>query len=134
MDIRAAVDVVGLAVDGVGVGVIVASIGLAGIAFARGLTRNEPIGRSYRQLRQSIGRGILLGLELLVAGDIIRTVAIAPTFTGVGVLAMIIVIRTFLSFSLEVELTGRWPWQSRSGRPAGVAEVQTSEQALSEVA
>lgn len=133
MDIRGVVDVVGLAVDGVGVGVIVIAIGIAGVVFARGLTRNEPFGSSYRQLRQSIGRGILLGLELLVAGDIIRTVAIAPTFTSVGVLAMIVVIRTFLSFSLEVELTGRWPWQSRSGRPSvGGAEVQTNGEALSD--
>lgn len=54
-----------------------------------------------------------LGLEapkLLVAGDIIRTVAIAPTFTSVGVLAVIVAVRTFLSFTLEVELTSRWPW------------------------
>jgi uncharacterized membrane protein len=64
-------------------------------------------------LRLSIGRGILLGLELLVAGDILWTVAITPTFTSIGVVAMIVAIRTFLSFSLEVELTGRWPWQPR---------------------
>ncbi len=53
----------------------------------------------------------MLGLELLVAGDIIRTVAVSPSFTTVGVLAAIVLIRTFLSFSLEVELTGRLPWQ-----------------------
>jgi uncharacterized membrane protein len=53
---------------------------------------------------------VLLGLELLVAGDIIRTVAIEPTFESVGVLAAIVAVRTFLSFALEVELTGRWPW------------------------
>lgn len=131
MEIRGVVDVVGVAVDAVGVGVIVIAIGIAGVAFARGLTRDEPIGSSYRQLRQSIGRGVLLGLELLVAGDIIRTVAIAPTFTSVGLLAMIVVIRTFLSFSLEVELTGRWPWQSRSEGPAGGADPQAAEDAPS---
>jgi uncharacterized membrane protein len=118
MDIRHAVEVVGLAVDAVGVAVIVLAIGIAGVAFARGLNRGVPFDASYRALRQSIGRGILLGLELLVAGDIIRTVAIAPTFTSVGVLAGIVAIRTFLSFSLEVELTGRWPWQARADRPA----------------
>src|SRR5687767_11699275 len=117
MDIRHAVEVVGLAVDAVGVAVIVLAIGIAGVAFARGLNRDIPFDASYRALRQSIGRGILLGLELLVAGDIIRTVAIAPTFTSVGVLAGIVAIRTFLSFSLEVELTGRWPWQSRAATP-----------------
>lgn len=112
MDIRAAVDAIGLGVDAVGVGVIVAAIALAGFGFVRGLLGAEPFATSYRQLRQSIGQGILLGLELLVAGDIIRTVVVGPTFTSVGVLAVIVLIRTFLSFSLQVELTGRWPWQS----------------------
>lgn len=65
----------------------------------------------YRQYRQMLGRSILVGLELLVAADIIRTVAVTPTFTGVGVLAVIVLIRTFLSMSLELEITGRWPWQ-----------------------
>jgi len=65
----------------------------------------------YRSYRQLLGRSILLGLELLVAADIIRTVAVTPTFVSVGVLAIIVLIRTFLSFSLELEITGRWPWQ-----------------------
>jgi uncharacterized membrane protein len=115
MDLRGAVDTVGLTVDGVGVAVIVLAIVVAGLRFGVGLAGQHPFDASYRQLRQSIGRGILLGLELLVAGDIIRTVAIAPTFTSIGVVAMIVAIRTFLSFSLEVELTGRWPWQPRPG-------------------
>ncbi len=72
----------------------------------------------YRSLRRRIGRGILLGLELLVAGDIIRTVAVEPTFASVGVLGLIVLVRTFLSFALEVELTGRWPWAAGDG--AGV--------------
>ena len=68
--------------------------------------------RLPRRFRQRLGQTILLGLELLVAGDIIRTVATQPTFSSVGILAIIVLIRTFLSFSLEVELTGRWPWQT----------------------
>jgi uncharacterized membrane protein len=124
MDIRQAIEVVGLAVDAAGVAVIVIAIVIAGAAFLGGLNRDHGFDRSYRQLRQSIGRGILLGLELLVAGDIIRTVAIAPTFTSVGVLALIVAIRTFLSFSLEVELTGRWPWQSRAGVPSADAPAE----------
>ena len=67
---------------------------------------------TYRRFRQQLGRTILLGLELLVVGDIVRTVAAQPTLTSVAILAIIVLIRTFLSFSLEVELTGRWPWQS----------------------
>jgi uncharacterized membrane protein len=119
VDIRHAVELVGLAVDAVGVAVIVMAIGIAGVAFASGLNSGQAYDAAYRDLRQRIGRGILLGLELLVAGDIIRTVAIAPTFTSVGVLAGIVAIRTFLSFSLEVELTGRWPWQTRAALPPG---------------
>jgi len=65
----------------------------------------------YREFRANLGRAILLGLEFLVAADIIGTVAIKPTFTSLGVLAIIVAIRTFLSFSLELEISGRWPWQ-----------------------
>lgn len=61
-----------------------------------------------------MGRAILLGLDLLVAGDIIRAVAVAPTLSEVGVLAGIVVFRTFLSFSMELELNGRWPWHALS--------------------
>ena len=66
------------------------------------------------------GRAILLGLELLVAADIIGTVAITPSFESLGILALIVLIRTFLSFSLEVEIEGRWPWQK--GRDPGEPE------------
>jgi len=65
--------------------------------------------------RSSLGRAILLGLEFLVAADIINTVAVAPTLLNIAVLAGIILIRTFLSFSLEVEIEGRWPWQRKAG-------------------
>ena len=83
------------------------------------LLRHWPPGeQGYRQYRQRLGRAILLGLELLVAGDIIRTVAVTPTFESAGVLAVIVLIRTFLSFSLEVELEGRWPW-SKGGDAKG---------------
>lgn len=68
------------------------------------------------RFRRVLGRGILIGLELLVAADIIRTVAVTPTIESVSVLALIVLIRTFLSWSLEVEISGRWPWQkARAG-------------------
>jgi uncharacterized membrane protein len=70
---------------------------------------------AYRHTRRGIGRAVLLGLELLVAGDIIRTVAISPTFESVGVLAGIVLVRTFLSFTLELEINARWPWQHAPG-------------------
>ena len=72
--------------------------------------KNEPI---FRQIRHRLGRGILLGLEFLVAADIVHTVAVELTFKTVGVLAIVVLIRTFLSFTLEVELSGRWPWQQK---------------------
>jgi uncharacterized membrane protein len=72
----------------------------------------------YRRYRRQLGRSILLGLELLVAADIIRTVAVTPTVRSVLVLAAIVLIRTLLSFSLELEITGRWPWQTERPGPA----------------
>lgn len=68
---------------------------------------------SFRQYRSDLGRAILLGLEFLVAADIIGTVAVAPSFQSLGILGSIILIRTFLSFSLEVEIEGHWPWRRR---------------------
>ncbi len=79
----------------------------------RGRRRSRRREPSYPPSPQ--GRAILLGLELLLAGDIIRTVAIEPTFASVGVLAAIVAIRTFLSFSLQLELEGRPPWRGRTG-------------------
>ena len=67
--------------------------------------------QTYRDLRADLGRAILLGLEFLVAADIIGTVAVEPGFRSLGVLALIVAIRTFLSFTLELEISGRWPWQ-----------------------
>jgi uncharacterized membrane protein len=67
----------------------------------------------YSGFRVRLGRAIILGLELLVAADILRTISTAPTLRGVVVLGLIVVIRTFLSFSLEVELENRWPWQQK---------------------
>ena len=84
------------------------------LANAAGISRTEEIA-GQRDLvsafRKTLGRSILTGLELLVAADIIRTVAVEPTLQSVLVLGLIVVIRTFLSFSLEVEIDGRWPWQ-----------------------
>lgn len=79
--------------------------------------RKTDAHEAYGEYRVVLGRGILLGLEMLVAADIIRTVAIEHTLRSVAVLAVIVVIRTFLSFTLEVELEGRWPWQRT--RPQG---------------
>jgi hypothetical protein len=81
---------------------------------------------AYRRYRANLGRGILLGLELLVAADIIGTVAVTPSLQNLAVLGLIVLIRTFLSFSLEVEIEGRWPWQ-RAGAEATGSEARTGE-------
>jgi uncharacterized membrane protein len=105
---------------------IVRGIEVAGIAVILTGTIGAVIGMVLRRgggpreeriasLRSDLGRSILLGLEFLVAADIINTVAIEPTLDSLAVLAGIIAIRTFLSFSLEVEIEGHWPWQ-RSAR------------------
>lgn len=73
--------------------------------------RDNSLKITFPDFRRDLGRAILLGLEFLVAGDIIRTVAVEPSFRSVGLLAGIVVIRTFLSFSLEVEMTGKLPWK-----------------------
>jgi uncharacterized membrane protein len=121
MAIRDLIEVVGLGLDAAGVAVIVVAVTVAGAAFVRAIGGGRSADDAYRDVRRTIGRGILLGLELLVAGDIIRTVAVDPSFTSVGVLALIVAIRTFLSFSLQVELTGRWPWQARPASTGGAA-------------
>ncbi|MCV7226023.1 DUF1622 domain-containing protein [Mycolicibacterium komossense] len=103
------VETVGKVIDGVGVAIIaLGTVLAAGIAIGRMVRKT---GDVYRNFRNQLGRTILLGLEFLVAADIIRTVAITPNAQSVAVLAGIVAIRTFLSFSLELEITGRWPWQ-----------------------
>ncbi len=82
-----------------------------GLALATARVAFAPAGERYRRYRHDMGRAILLGLEVLVAADIVRTVAFTPTMDSVAVLAMIVAIRTFLSWSLALELEGRWPWQ-----------------------
>ena len=110
---RNVVEQVGLVIDAAGVLVVVAGIVMAVI---RLLTQNTaPLGK-YKQFRQDLGRGILLGLEFLVAADIIRPVAVTPTLESVLVLGLIVVIRTFLSLALQMEVEGRLPWQAEKGR------------------
>jgi uncharacterized membrane protein len=107
------VELAGRAVDAAGVIAITAGIALVAVLAILRVVGHE--GGVYSEFRQQLGRVILLGLELLVAADIIRTVAVTPTLESVAVLGVIVLVRTFLSFSLEVELTGTWPWQRRDG-------------------
>jgi len=94
-----------------GVAIILGGIILATVAFIRDGSRTADWRAVYPRYRSDIGRGILLGLELLVGADIISTITAPLTFDSVGLLAAIVAIRTFLSFSLETEIEGCWPWQ-----------------------
>jgi len=106
---RQIMEIVGTTMDGVGVLVVA---GGALVATARLLARRvHNTGNYYSLYRQDVGRAILLGLEFLIAGDLIRTVVVAPTIQNVLVLGLIVLIRTFLSLSLQLEIEGRLPWQ-----------------------
>jgi uncharacterized membrane protein len=94
---------------------IVIILGALAIAIVRGAKwtlKNDP-KRAYAAFKQSFGRGLLLGLEVLVAADLLWTVAVDPTWENLAGLAFLVLIRTFLSWSLEVELEGHWPWQRK---------------------
>lgn len=100
-------------IESIGIGIITLFALYALLNAAVQLLKKEEKDSIFQELRQFLGRGILLGLEFLIAADIIYTVAIELTFNTVGVLAIIVLIRTFLSLTLEVEISGRWPWQNK---------------------
>ncbi len=101
----------GRIVELVGVLILLAGAFIAIIACLVRLRRGATLQDAYRGLRADLGRSMLLGLEFLVIADIIGTVAIEPTLHNLAVLAVIVAIRTLLSFALELEVSGRWPWQ-----------------------
>jgi len=101
-----------------GVAIIVIGAAAATVVFLYGGLVTVGWPAAFDRYRANLGRGILLGLELLVAADIIGTVAVTPSFENLAILALIVLIRTFLSFSLEVEIEGRWPWR-RAAAEAG---------------
>ena len=105
------IDGVGTAIEVMGVAVMVIGAIGATVAFLVAVWRQHAFRPMYQAYRRGLGRSILLGLEFLVAADIIKTVAISPTLENVAVLGLIVLIRIALSFSLEVEIDGHWPWQ-----------------------
>jgi uncharacterized membrane protein len=113
--IRAMIEWAALCIEILGATVIIA--GVMKVAITRGTVRylfqlDKP--GAYESYKHQMGRSLLLGLEFLVAGDVVRTVALEPTLNNVSVLGLLVVIRTFLSWSLAVEIEGRWPWRARS--------------------
>jgi len=110
---RELIAIIASGIEAVAVAVIVGGI-LYGLARSFIGRAREP-GQAYKSLKYRLGASLLLGLEFLVAADIIRTVALNPTLGGVAALGVLIVIRTFLSWALLVEMEGRWPWQAKAG-------------------
>ena len=116
-DILAWIEIAALAIEILAVVIIVVAIFYATVRFlVRSALRRGEMDR-YEQLKYSLGRSLLLGLEILVAADVVRTVALEATLESVAVLGLLVLIRTFLSWALVVEIEGRWPWQSRREEP-----------------
>jgi uncharacterized membrane protein len=103
-------------VEWIGVAIIVVALVFSAMRAVADLLRGVAGAETYRRVRSFFGRGILLGLETLVAADLIRTVAVEPTLENVLVLALIVLVRTLLSFSLDVEIEGVVPWRKRALR------------------
>lgn len=101
----------GAIIEALGIGIIMVVAIYALMVLIIALIKRDHIKQAFQRARGSLGQGILLGLEFLVAADIIHTVAVELTWDTVGVLAVVVLIRTFLSFTIDLELTGRWPWQ-----------------------
>lgn len=99
-----------------GAGIIVGGVGLASLVFVIKGARDHDWREAYTNYRANLGRGILLGLELLVGADIISTITAPLTLETVGLLGLVVLIRTFLSFSLETEIEGCWPWRRAEQR------------------
>jgi uncharacterized membrane protein len=104
------ISIAGYTIEAVGVLVIVVGSCISSVVFIRTF-RNLPEGAAYKIYRRQLGRSIILGLEFLIAGDIIRTVVVADTLENVAILGLIILIRSFLSVTLHLEVEGRWPWE-----------------------
>jgi uncharacterized membrane protein len=111
MEYRQALELAGTGFELVGVGALVIGSLLSLGVYVAALIHRRDTSVAYRNLRRNLGKAILVGVELLVAADIIRSVAIDPTLISVSVLGLIVLVRTFLSWSLEVEINGEWPWQ-----------------------
>jgi uncharacterized membrane protein len=107
------ISVAGYAIEAVGVLVVIVGLSVASLVFVATF-RKLAAGEAYATYRRQLGRSIILGLEFLIAGDIVRTVVVADTLENVAILGLIILIRSFLSVTLHLEVEGRWPWQTTS--------------------
>jgi uncharacterized membrane protein len=114
--VHATIETLAKVLEVCGVAIILIGVALASLKFLSEGRSSGDWRSSYERYRANLGRGILLGLELLVGADIIGTITAPLTMTSVALLAIIVLIRTFLSFSLETEIEGCWPWQRSKGK------------------
>ncbi len=116
-NVRSAIEMVSLLIELLAVAIIVAAIVYASARVVFERFMHASFEHAYAEYKERLGKSLLLGLEILIAADVIRTVALEPTLTSVTVLGVLIVIRTFLSWSLILEMEGRWPWQGKREIP-----------------
>lgn len=109
------ITIAGYAIEAFGVLVVIVGSCLSTSAYLK-TYKESAEGVAYKKLRQDLGRSIILGLEFLIAGDIIRTVVVADSLENIGILALIILIRTFLSITLHLEIEGQLPWKKGSAK------------------
>jgi uncharacterized membrane protein len=112
-----------LGIELLAVAIIVIAITVATVGYLVRFQQRRADENIYKQYRHRVARALLLGLEILVAADIIRTVALEPTLANVAILGLLVLIRTFLSWTLVVEIEERWPWQARRPPRATPSEV-----------
>ena len=112
------IEIASLVIEILAVAIIVGSVFYSSSRYFYCLvTKKLPADDNYRNYKHSLGKSLLLGLEILVAADVVRTVALDPTFENIAALGLLVVVRTFLSWSLVVEIEGRWPWQPKRVSP-----------------
>jgi uncharacterized membrane protein len=111
---RGLIEIAAQGIEALAVAIIVIAIVHGSIRFLFDVT-NKP-DDAYERYKNHLGKGLLLGLEFLVAADVVRTVVLDPTLQNVTILGLLVVIRTFLSWSLVVEIEGHWPWRRTEGR------------------
>ena len=117
MDYKATVSDIVRVVEALGAGIMLVGGFWAFLIFLLRVPHPERRPGSYEELRRNLGRSILLGLEVLIVADLVRTIIVDPTYESVVVLGVIVVIRILLSFSLEVEIDGMWPWNRCRRQP-----------------
>jgi uncharacterized membrane protein len=123
LSLEKVIEYAALLIEVLAVAIIVIATAAATVVYVSRLWRRAAGLVGYEQYKVRLGRALLLGLEILVAADIVRTVALEPSMTNIGILGVLVLIRTFLSWSLVVEIEHRWPWQARTEAHVAAAEA-----------